>query len=121
MAKDTDRLIFLMEEISILERLPSIVHKIKSIKYVLIFSYPGKKLTKISNLKNVNIFLSSLIFLIVTIVWVLLLGFGSPVALIGGFIFDKWIGTFVVSFSFISFLFIRDVGAMWSNGPKYEK
>ncbi len=31
-------------------------NKIKSIKYVLIFSYPGKKLIKISNLKNVNIF-----------------------------------------------------------------
>ena len=36
--------------------MPSIVHKIKSIKYVLIFSYPGKKLTKTSNIKNVNIF-----------------------------------------------------------------
>ena len=52
----TDRYYYNGKEISILERLPSIVHKIKSIKYVLIFSYPGKKLTKISNLKNVNIF-----------------------------------------------------------------
>ena len=52
----TDRYYYNGKEISILERLPSIVHKIKSIKYVLIFSYPGKKLTKVSNLKNVNIF-----------------------------------------------------------------
>ena len=52
----TDRYYYNGKEISILERLPSIIHKIKSIKYVLMFSYPGKKLTKISNLKNVNIF-----------------------------------------------------------------
>ena len=52
----------------------------------------------LNNLKNVNIFLSSLIFLIVTIVWVLLLGFGSPIFLIGGFIFGKWVGTILVVF-----------------------
>ena len=50
----------------------------------------------LNNLKNINIFLSSLIFLIVTIVWVLLLGFGSPIFLIGGFIFGKWVGTTLV-------------------------
>ena len=50
----------------------------------------------LNNLKNVNIFLSSLIFFVVTIVWVLLLGFGSPIFLIGGFIFGKWVGTILV-------------------------
>ena len=50
-------------------------------------------------LKNSNIFLISSIFLIFTILWVFpLLGFGSPIALIGGFIFGKWIGTIVVVF-----------------------
>ena len=52
----------------------------------------------LNNLKNLNIFLSSLIFFILTIVWVLLLGFGSPIFLIGGFIFGKWIGTILVVF-----------------------
>ena len=52
----------------------------------------------LNNLKDVNIFLSSLIFFIVTIVWVLLLGFGSPIFLIGGFIFGKWVGTILVVF-----------------------
>ena len=48
-------------------------------------------------LKNSNLFLTSTIFLIFTILWVFpFLGFGSPIALIGGFIFGKWIGTFVV-------------------------
>ena len=52
----------------------------------------------LNNLKNVNIFLSSLIFFIATIFWVLLLGFGSPIFLIGGFIFGKWFGTILVVF-----------------------
>ncbi len=50
----------------------------------------------LENIKNSNIFLSSIIFLIGTIVWVLLLGFGSPVFLVGGFIFGKWLGTLLV-------------------------
>tara|TARA_B100001027_G_scaffold48648_1_gene32089 strand:- start:332 stop:1054 length:723 start_codon:yes stop_codon:yes gene_type:complete len=48
-------------------------------------------------LKNSNLFLVSIVFLLLTILWVFpLLGFGSPVALIGGFILGKWIGTVVV-------------------------
>ena len=48
-------------------------------------------------LKNSNLFLISIIFLLLTILWVFpFLGFGSPVALLGGFIFGKWIGTFIV-------------------------
>ena len=39
----------------------------------------------------------SIIFLGLTILWVFpFLGFGSPVALMGGFIFGKWIGTILV-------------------------
>ena len=50
-------------------------------------------------LKNSNLFLISTIFLLLTILWVFpFLGFGSPVALIGGFIFGKWIGTLIVVF-----------------------
>ena len=48
-------------------------------------------------LKNSNLFLVSIVFLLLTILWVFpLLGFGSPVALIGGFILGKWIGTLIV-------------------------
>jgi uncharacterized membrane protein YdjX (TVP38/TMEM64 family) len=49
------------------------------------------------DLKNSNLFLVFVIFLILTIFWVFpFLGFGSPIALLGGFIFGKWIGTIVV-------------------------
>ena len=48
-------------------------------------------------LKNSNLFLISIIFLIFTILWVFpFLGFGSPIALLGGFIFGKWLGTLIV-------------------------
>jgi|TARA_Y200000002_G_scaffold104157_1_gene84854 uncharacterized membrane protein YdjX (TVP38/TMEM64 family) len=47
--------------------------------------------------KNSNLFLVSIIFLILTILWVFpFLGFGSPIALLGGFVLGKWIGTIVV-------------------------
>tara|TARA_B100001027_G_scaffold208899_1_gene174586 strand:+ start:1886 stop:2608 length:723 start_codon:yes stop_codon:yes gene_type:complete len=48
-------------------------------------------------LKSSNLFLVSIFFLFLTILWVFpLLGFGSPIALLGGFILGKWIGTIVV-------------------------
>lgn len=52
----------------------------------------------LENIKNSNIFLSSILFLLGTIIWVLLLGFGSPVFLVGGFIFGKWLGTLIIVF-----------------------
>ena len=49
------------------------------------------------SLKNSNLILIFIFFLIFTILWVFpLLGFGSPIAILGGFIFGKWIGTVVV-------------------------
>tara|TARA_B100000989_G_scaffold192033_1_gene144763 strand:+ start:277 stop:999 length:723 start_codon:yes stop_codon:yes gene_type:complete len=48
-------------------------------------------------LKDSNLFLISIIFLFLTILWVFpFLGFGSPIALLGGFVLGKWIGTLIV-------------------------
>jgi len=49
------------------------------------------------DLKESNLFLLLLIFLVSVIVWVLMAGFGSPVALLAGFIFGKWLGTFILA------------------------
>ena len=49
-------------------------------------------------IKESNYFLVSIIFLIFTIIWVFLLGFGTPIFLLGGFIFGKWVGTLLVVF-----------------------
>ena len=48
-------------------------------------------------LKESNLILLSIIFLSLTIFWVFMLGFGSPVGLMAGFIFGKWIGLFLVT------------------------
>ena len=47
-------------------------------------------------LKQANLFLLSSIFILSTIVWVVMAGFGLPVALLAGFIFGKWLGTFIL-------------------------
>ena len=41
----------------------------------------------LNNIKDNNLIFLSLGFFLFTVVWVLLLGFGSPILLIGGFIF----------------------------------
>ena len=48
-------------------------------------------------LKEANLFLISLIFLLSTIIWVLMAGFGIPVGLLAGFIFGKWYGTIILT------------------------
>ena len=47
-------------------------------------------------LKQSNLFLLATTFFLFTIVWVLAAGFGSPIAIFGGFIFGKWIGSIIV-------------------------
>ena len=50
-----------------------------------------------SELKDTNILLISFVSLIFIILWVFpFLGFGSPVALLGGFILGKWLGVIIV-------------------------
>ena len=44
-------------------------------------------------IRNKNFFLISIFFFLFTIAWVLLLGFGSPILLLAGFVFGKWIGS----------------------------
>ena len=52
-----------------------------------------------SNLKEKNYYALLLTFFLFVVFWVLLLGFGSPVALASGFIFGKWIGTIIIAIS----------------------
>jgi len=52
----TDRYYYNGKEINILERLPLILKKIKSIKTVVIVSYPGKKYLKYKKIKGIKIY-----------------------------------------------------------------
>ena len=72
----------------------------------------------INKIKNTNFLIVSLLFIVFTIVWVLMLGFGSPIILFAGFIFGKWIGSIyaVISLSLgalflylLSGYFFRDI------------
>ncbi len=48
------------------------------------------------DLRKSNLFLLSILFLLFTIIWVFAAGFGSPIALLAGFIFGKWLGLFII-------------------------
>jgi len=54
---------------------------------------------KLNEIKNNNLFYLAIFFFIFTVFWVCLLGFGSPIILIGGFIFGKWLGTLLITLS----------------------
>tara|TARA_B100001741_G_scaffold55548_1_gene43266 strand:+ start:334 stop:1056 length:723 start_codon:yes stop_codon:yes gene_type:complete len=47
----------------------------------------------LEEIKKNNFFFMSIMFFLGTTMWVLLLGFGTPIVLVGGFIFGKWFGT----------------------------
>ena len=51
------------------------------------------------NLRNENYLITIITFFFGVVLWVMLLGFGSPVALLSGFIFGKWLGTLIVTIS----------------------
>ena len=69
-----------------------------SLKEITSYEFLRNNWTYFVEIKNSNIFLVLISFLILTVLWVFpLLGFGTPVALLGGFIFGKWVGVLVVS------------------------
>ena len=68
-----------------------------SIYEITSYDFIKKNRSYFFELKNSNLLLVFLVFLFLTILWVFpFLGFGSPIALLGGFIFGKWLGTLVV-------------------------
>ena len=61
------------------------------------YNFIKENIEYFSDFKKTNIFLLSLTFLFFVILWVFpFLGFGSPVALLGGFVLGKWVGMIVV-------------------------
>ena len=76
-----------------------------ALMFVIFSNFDFKDLTDINFFKNnqqllndfksKNTFLLLVLFSIFSIIWILLLGFGTPLALVAGFIFGKWLGTLV--------------------------
>ena len=59
------------------------------------FSYYKNLQLSIDKFITSNLIINILYFSIFTIIWVALLGFGSPITILSGILFGKWIGTIV--------------------------
>tara|TARA_B110000285_G_C14990333_1_gene545979 strand:- start:348 stop:1073 length:726 start_codon:yes stop_codon:yes gene_type:complete len=76
-----------------------------ALMFVIFSNFDFKDLSDVNFIKNnqqllntfklENIFLLLFLFLIFSILWILLLGFGTPLALFAGFVFGKWVGTLI--------------------------
>ena len=66
------------------------------------FSYYKDLQGDLSNHMSENIITNIIYFFIFAVIWVALLGFGSPLLIISGLLFGKWVGTLisVISISF---------------------
>jgi uncharacterized membrane protein YdjX (TVP38/TMEM64 family) len=73
--------------------------------FVVFSNFDFKDLTNINFLKNnqqiindfksKNLFLLIIFFSIFSIIWIILLGFASPLMLFAGFVFGKWLGALI--------------------------
>jgi len=73
------------------------------------YSYIKENTENLIEFKNDNTKVFIISFYIFVIIWILMLGFGSPLSLVSGFIFGKYIGTFICLTSFTigcSFLYL---------------
>ena len=59
------------------------------------FAYYKELQINIDRFIGDKLYMNLLIFFVFSIVWVALLGFGSPLLIISGIFFGKWIGTFI--------------------------
>ena len=59
------------------------------------FSYYKELQLNLSSLLSNNFLINIIFFFVFAIVWVVLLGFGSPILIASGILFGKWIGTIV--------------------------
>ena len=76
-----------------------------ALMFVIFLNFDFKDLTDINffksnqqllnDFKSKNTLLLLVFFSIFSIIWILLLGFGTPLALVAGFVFGKWLGTLV--------------------------
>ena len=75
------------------------------------FSYYKELQSNLSTFISKNILINLIYFFIFAIIWVTLLGFGSPILIASGILFGQWIGTLasVVSIS-IGALFLYIIG-----------
>tara|TARA_B100001250_G_scaffold161336_1_gene138573 strand:- start:5696 stop:6421 length:726 start_codon:yes stop_codon:yes gene_type:complete len=64
------------------------------------YSYLKSQSEILTGLKDKKLILFIILFFLFSVIWILLLGFASPIAILSGFIFGPWLGTVVSVLSF---------------------
>ena len=59
------------------------------------FTYYKQLQIDLDNIFGKTLYLNLFIFFLFSIIWISLLGFGSPLLIISGVLFGKWLGTFI--------------------------
>jgi len=59
------------------------------------FSYYKELQLSLSSFVSSNLLINTIYFFMFSIIWVTLLGFGSPLLIVSGILFGKWIGTII--------------------------
>ena len=75
------------------------------------FSYYKELQEELSNFVSANVITNLIYFFIFAVIWVALLGFGSPLLIMSGILFGQWLGTLisVISIS-VGALFLYSIG-----------
>ncbi len=68
-----------------------------SLEEITTYKFIQSNTEYLNGIKETNIFLLSLSFVIFVVIFIFLLGFASPILLISGFIFGKWSGAFLAA------------------------
>ena len=63
------------------------------------FSYYKELQLNLDTLISSNLIINAIYFFTFSVIWVALMGFGSPILIISGILFGKWIGTIISIFS----------------------
>ena len=80
------------------------------------FSYYKELQSNLDIFISKNIFINLIYFFIFSVIWVALLGFGSPILIISGILFGQWIGTFISIFSIsVGALILYSIGSFFFN------
>ncbi len=70
-----------------------------SLEEITTYKFIQNYSVEIANLKQANLVLISIIFLIFACIWIFLLGFASPIFLLSGFVFGSFFGVLIASIS----------------------
>ena len=82
------------------------------------FNYYKEIQSDLNDFISSNIIINVIYFFIFSVLWVALLGFGSPILIISGILFGQWLGTFVSIISIsLGALVLYSIGNFFFQRP----